>query len=335
MTLIHERPHRCRVCCGPVEPWISKVEDRIYGVAGEWSFVRCAGAECGVIYLDHDLTVEQLAGFYAGYGTHSPPVLTARGVKRLYRDALAAVQQRQLGYAGNVERRARWIGGVLERIAFFRQSALSRLFWLPARVDGRVLEVGFGNGQALAQLRSAGWNVVGCEFDSICIAQARALNFEVHEGGLIDAQFAADSFDAVVANHAIEHVPDPAAFVREAARVLKPGGRMVLVTPNAASRDARRYGADWRGLEVPRHLSIHTPQSLARMAQDAGFARVEVFGTPLGGFILQQTRELHAGKPVSPRQNWKTMIYNLRAARIAKRNHLDSEEIVLSCEMSG
>lgn len=333
--LVYARPQCCRVCDAGIEPYLDKVEDRVYGVPGQWRFVRCVNPSCGVIYLDHDLTGEQLAGFYEGYGTHSSPVLAASGIKRLYRSALGAVQDSRLGYRSRRGVVARVAGAIAAQIPFFRESALSRVFWLPAKPGGRVLEVGFGNAQGMTHLRDAGWDVVGCEFDDVCIRQARSLGFDVHHGSLIEAGFPADSFDAVVASHTIEHVPDPVAFIREAARVLRKGGHLVLLTPNAASSDAARFGRDWRGLEAPRHLSIHTPGSLRRMAQDAGFTGIEVFGTPLGGFIRQQSRELGHGRKASSRQSLKTMPHNAAASLIAATRNLASEEIVLRCEMPG
>lgn len=331
--LVYARPHHCLVCASPLSPWLEDVEDRVYGVAGKWRYTRCAGPDCGTVHLDHDLTGEQLAGFYASYSTHSGPVLTARGIKKLYRDALGSIQHRRLGYPSRPGLPARLVGTVLSAVPFFRENALARVFWLPAVPGGRVVEVGYGNGQGLATLNAAGWEVVGCEFDTACIAAARKQGFEVHMGSLSDAKLPPASVDAVVASHLVEHVPDPTAFVREAARVLRPGGRLVLLTPNSAGRDAMRFGRSWRGLEPPRHLTVHTPASLRHLAAAAGFTAIEVSGTALGGFIMQQTRELAKGETPSPRQGRRTMRYHFAAGVRNVLDELVSDEIVMQCQL--
>jgi hypothetical protein len=104
-----------------------------------------------------------------------------------------------------------------------------------------------------------------------------------------------------------------------------------MVTPNARSRDSRRSGAAWRGLEVPRHLSIHTPASLAMLAQQTGYTSIEVIGTPLGGFIAQQSAELRRGRQPSRVQNKMTIPYSIAETARAALSNNSCDEIVLVC----
>jgi SAM-dependent methyltransferase len=71
-------------------------------------------------------------------------------------------------------------------------------------------------------------------------------------------------------SHSIEHVHDPEAWLVECRRVLKPGGRLVVVTPNSASLGSRWFAENWRGLEPPRHLQIFTAGTLSRVTTRAG-----------------------------------------------------------------
>lgn len=329
--LIYRRPSRCLVCDNELAEAFSDVEDRVYGVPGRWNLDRCKNPDCAALYLAHDLTADQLGSFYQTYSTHSSPILAATGIKGLYRAALKHIIHRRLGYPIPQRGVAAVLAPILAAVPYFREMALSRAFWLPYVPDGRVIEVGFGNGQSLALLREAGWEVVGSEIDETCVRSAQSMGFDAILGEFTDQLFDTDWADAVVASHAIEHVPDPRAFFAEARRVLRRGGRLVLRTPNAASSDACEAGTAWRGLEVPRHLTIHTPGSLALLAEQEGFGEVRVQGTPLGGFIVQQSRELSRWQTPATSQGLRTAPYEFLEMIRSITNDRDCAEIYLSC----
>ena len=175
---------------------------------------------------------------------------------------------------------------------------------LPAVPQGRVLDVGCGSGEILSNLKSLGWQVEGVDFDPAAVAAARTRGVPVHLGDLFDQKFPAESFDAVVMSHVIEHVPDPLGLIQECERILKPGGRLVMVTPNPRSLSHRLFGRAWRGLEPPRHLYIQTRESFADLTVRAGFEQVELRtsarfaeGMFLRAFEIQQRQ---SGKKVGP-----------------------------------
>jgi len=89
-------------------------------------------------------------------------------------------------------------------------------------------------------------------------------------GGIEEGGFADDLFDAVSVFHVIEHVHDPAALLRKCARVLRPGGLLVITTPNLHSLGHRWFRENWRGLEPPRHLHIFSSLALMELVTRAG-----------------------------------------------------------------
>jgi len=139
-----------------------------------------------------------------------------------------------------------------------------------------LLDVGCGSGQFLLGMRERGWHVVGVEPDPVAAAAARRNDLDVHDGLLVDAEFEDDSFDAIVLSHVIEHVHDPIALLQECGRILRPGGVLVMMTPNLNSVGHRRFGADWRGLEPPRHLHVFSVESLASCVRRVGLTVSEV-----------------------------------------------------------
>lgn len=138
---------------------------------------------------------------------------------------------------------------------------------------GRVLDIGCGNGSFLALMRSAGWDIAGVESDPQAAKLAsERLNISVCEEQFGKGIFAAASFHAITLHHMIEHVHDPIGVIAECRRLLKPEGLLIIVTPNLSSVGHAFFGADWRGLEPPRHLHVFTPRALAACAELAGIS---------------------------------------------------------------
>jgi SAM-dependent methyltransferase len=120
-------------------------------------------------------------------------------------------------------------------------------------------------------MRSAGWDAQGLDVDAAAVRAARSRGFDVFEGDLLASPFAEGAFDAVTMIHVIEHLIRPQDHLAAAHRLLAPGGRLVIVTPNAASLGARWFGRAWRGLEPPRHIQVFTPAGLRSLLQHTGF----------------------------------------------------------------
>jgi len=93
----------------------------------------------------------------------------------------------------------------------------------------RLLEVGSGRGYLSHALEELGANVTGVDLNAE--AAANAVARDIRQMSVYELAFDAGEFDQVLSVHAIEHFPDlPAAF-SEMARVLRPGGRMLLIYP--------------------------------------------------------------------------------------------------------
>ena len=141
--------------------------------------------------------------------------------------------------------------------------------------DGRMLDVGCGNGRYLRRMNSLGWQCEGVEFNATAVKVCRQAGLNVFHGELKDAQLADACFDLVTARQLIEHLPDPAGFVAEITRILKPGGRFVLITPNNLSWGKKLFGKRWFANEVPRHLVLFNPASLAMLVTQYGYRLVD------------------------------------------------------------
>jgi 2-polyprenyl-3-methyl-5-hydroxy-6-metoxy-1,4-benzoquinol methylase len=145
------------------------------------------------------------------------------------------------------------------------------LMYLKNEKPGRALEVGCGDGMRLARLRNLGWEVWGQDVDPKAVEYARTqFHVDARLGPLEAASFPEVFFDRILLNHVLEHVYDPTALLTTCRNLLKPGGQIVLVTPNSQGTGHKHFGAFWRGLEPPRHIFLYSPKTLADLARRAG-----------------------------------------------------------------
>ncbi len=146
-----------------------------------------------------------------------------------------------------------------------------RLEAASTRRPGRALDIGCGQGLLLAQLRRRGWEVTGTELSERSAHFARnVLGLDVRVGDVTTLNLPSESFDLVILWHVLEHVPNPLALLREAARLLRPGGTLLVAVPNFGSPEAQFGHAAWFHLDVPRHLNHFDLPVLKSLLEDAG-----------------------------------------------------------------
>jgi SAM-dependent methyltransferase len=155
-------------------------------------------------------------------------------------------------------------------------------------------------------MRELGWDVAGNDFDANAVKVATNRGLNVAVGSLEDQKLPSASFDAVTLSHVIEHLPDPIGTMRECARILKPGGKVVLLTPNCASLSHRFFKQDWRGLEPPRHLHVFSLKSMDRMLAMTGFEQRSVRPFIVTSVIFEslQLRWGRTNANDTPRHRW-------------------------------
>lgn len=145
---------------------------------------------------------------------------------------------------------------------------------------GKVLEVGSGFGYLLSTFREDGWDVTGCDPWKAACTFARATHgIDARPVILEDACIADHTFDVVIMNHVIEHMPDPLSSLREINRVLKPGGHLVIETPRYDTLMFKLLGKRERSISCDGHIYFFTSESLEKLYSLAGFRRVKLWYT--------------------------------------------------------
>jgi SAM-dependent methyltransferase len=221
---------------------------------------------------------------YETYSTHEIDPIQFNGIRRIDLTLKTAYLKRRYGYNVTVPAWARlaavlfpWIhpGG--------KREIEGHSVYLPKPPkEGVVLEVGCGNGDNLHRLKTLGWTVMGMDVDADAIRLARSRGIDVRFGDLVQVQLPASSVDAIILHHVIEHLHNPRETLRECMRVLRPGGRLVVVTPNSRSLGHRTFGYFWVSLDPPRHLILFTLKSLTGLLQEEGWKLERTETTPRG-----------------------------------------------------
>lgn len=140
---------------------------------------------------------------------------------------------------------------------------------------GRLLDVACGTGYGLPLLRGRLSRVVGVDvsLDAAIAAQCQGASSVVGRAECLP--FAGRAFEAVASFETLEHFESRAVFVRELARVLRPGGIGIISTPNA------RYSCLVNGVpRNPFHIHEYTPEEF-RSELGAAFSSVELLGQTL------------------------------------------------------
>ncbi|HEY2787019.1 MAG TPA: class I SAM-dependent methyltransferase [Fimbriiglobus sp.] len=209
-----------------------------------FAVVRCQ--RCGMAFTNPRPDAESIGAFYpADYRPHRRP--------------------RKMSGARSLSWAARMTGrGCKERRGL-----------LPWTGTGRLLDFGCGGGSYLKRMADQGWAVTGLDASVGAVRQIQEeLGLAALVGSLPHPDLKPCSFEVVTMWHSLEHVHDPVSILREAFRLLVPGGKLVVACPNLAGWPFKWFGGNWFGLDLPRHLTHFTPATLSETLTVSGF-RVE------------------------------------------------------------
>jgi SAM-dependent methyltransferase len=257
---------RCPVCQG--NSFLSGVEmfDDRYGEPNRYQLVSCS--TCGHVATSPRLCESDLPKLY---GTYYPRKNIS--VADVARDAAKASRF----FAGLM----RWWNGTGNQGQY------------SVRAGETMLDVGCGSGTSLLEAKALGASAFGIEADPNVKPIAEALGLDIHFGRLDDGPFPEQSFDLIVMNQVIEHLPDPDRALRILSERMTPNGRMVLVFPNTGSLWRRISGNRWINWHIPYHLHHFERRNFERMARHCGFEVASARTITPNVWTLLQLRASH------------------------------------------
>lgn len=203
----------------------------------------------------------------------------------------------------------RTVPGIPEENYWFRRHQVAYEFALPYATGRSVLEVGCGEGYGTALLASVARQILGVDYDAYTAVHAAAT---YPQAWFVRANLAAlpvrsASIEVVATLQVIEHVWNHPQFVRECLRVLRPGGLLLVTTPNRLTFSP--------GLDEPVnpfHTKEFTAAELTELLASCGFQIDTVLGLHPGERLRELDR-VHAGSFVdaqlaSPPEHWSTRL---------------------------
>jgi SAM-dependent methyltransferase len=243
----------CAICGGRAEPRVVGSE-RMFGLGGAYRYDMCV--ECGCLRL-RDVP-SRMDPFYAsGYYSLTEP------------DAPSSVRQWYRRVRDDVLfGRSRWARSLL--VPIVPRGIMEAGEWIArsgAGPNSRILDVGCGVGTLLRRLVDAGYgNAQGVDpfVDADIMYRSRLL---VRRAPIEDVD---GEFDLIMLHHSLEHIEAQASTMSSVARLLAADGTCLIRVPIVSSFAWDYYEDRWVQLDAPRHLFLHSAESMRRLAEGAG-----------------------------------------------------------------
>jgi GT2 family glycosyltransferase/SAM-dependent methyltransferase len=272
--------------------------DQLHGVPGAYRYVRCL--DCHSVFQNPRVLQEDLSLCYPeSYFTHvsqtpEPIRPTGTPADRLRWEILRLADGGP--HAAAPERALVLAARLLKQFPSMRKRARFGLVD-PLGLDEvgrRCLEVGPGRGYDMIHLSRLGWDVEGLEADPTAAEVARTQSGRpVADGTLESNPWAPQTFDLVYGSHVVEHFLDPARELGEAWKLLRLGGRLVLIYPNPGSLVARVYGRWAPTWDPPRHIAVPSPGGISALLKRIGFDEVTVVPLPRAAVTWAANAQQH------------------------------------------
>lgn len=265
----------CRLCGNASGNTIYHAREMFFGTRDPFDYAECGA--CGVVQITR---VPDLGHYYPkDYYSFQPTGDTraAAGLKgRLARGVDAFIRRRAAAYyCGRRARFGEYRYPVGRRLAKRLRGAEFRFPdylkdaapHLGLTRKAAILDLGSGVGGTLLTLRHFGFrDLTGVDpFIESDIFYGDGVR--VLKAGLSDL---GRQFDLIIANHSLEHIPDPRATLRDIHRLLKPG-RYAIVRIPVLAYAWRKYRADWVQLDPPRHIFLFPARTFAALAEEEGY----------------------------------------------------------------
>lgn len=156
--------------------------------------------------------------------------------------------------------------------------------------EGKILDYGCGTGEFLQAAKAKGWKINGVEPTAKARNQANTI-LENAVVETIDHLEDKRKYDIISLFHVLEHIHSLRKTVKKILKRLKSDGYIIIAVPNPESYDAKLYGKDWAGWDVPRHLYHFNQTAIKNFEQLFDLELVKVNPMPFDSYYVSLLSE--------------------------------------------
>jgi 2-polyprenyl-3-methyl-5-hydroxy-6-metoxy-1,4-benzoquinol methylase len=253
--------YTCRICSNNLNNKTFIAREMMFGLRTEFIYFQCSKCNC----LQIDKVPDDITRYYSPgnyYSFKNKKLRRYSGITGFFRAKATrrAILENSLGAE---------IAGQLIPL-----KTMSILKGVVTGSEARILDVGCGTGwNFLYPLYKAGFrNSAGCD-PYIEKDMVYPEGLKIHKKELSEME---GEWDFITFHHSFEHIDNPHETLNKAYKLLATGGYCIIRIPTVSSYAWQRYGVNWFQLDAPRHIFLHSVESMNLLASEAGFKLIKI-----------------------------------------------------------
>ena len=299
----------CPICGNTHANKSLRFEEKMFAMGEHFDYIDCA--QCAAISIAHEPL--DLSKYY-------PPA-------SYYSVSVKAGFRARLKHVRNLAYTARYPGASLVRKYLPNTAVETTLLDTRGNLDCRVLDVGCGDGELVNALARLGLRRL-TGVDPLASGHDEQNGVTLVRGTLSDVTGA---YDLITFHHSLEHVRTPAAVLSQANKLLAQGGQVLVRIPTRDSLAYQTYGPNWFQIDAPRHMCLHSRQSITLVAFQAGLkvVSIECDSQPMqfwASEMYQAGLSLHASEQKKYRSRNRSLYRELAA--FANKNGVGDQLVI-------
>ncbi len=249
--------YSCRICNYNLNDEVYHPKEMMYGLRQSFTYFKCKS--CGCLQIsEYPNNVEKYYSDGYHLNTNKRFINKLKDFLLLKRDKFEMTGKGLLGYLVSI---------------IIPQPGFRFVYkFLEDKKSSKILDVGCSTGRFLLSLRRLKFEKL-FGIDPYISSNLSIDGIEIIKGNLTDID---DTFDVLILNHSLEHMPDQINTFKNIYDLLSPGGFCLLRIPLSSSLAFEKYKENWVQLDAPRHYYLHSIDSIKILSKKVGFNIIDV-----------------------------------------------------------